>query len=431
VSFAAQDLVAGALYYDELLPLGGVAGRLSGVYGYDFGQPAAGIQSVLVPGASDSVCVGCHAVSRDGTRMTYGRDDADMDDEYGDLQTHLFDTIQRATIPAALSPGFRTFTHDGTRLLASDGKGALSPPAFTLWNGTTGASLGTTVPLARRGTQPEWSADDGLVVFVEPKTFFSPTGSSSIGDDEHFGGGSLYTMTYDPTVGNFGMPSVLITSAGENNYAPAFSPDSPPSFVIFNRVQGVSGLAQDAFYNPNARVLLVPVAGGTPVEAARLEGASTSTNSWPRFAPTITTYKGHMLAWVTFTSTRDYGLRVRNSIPTGQVNCYPPESPENPNGSHTQMPANCVQPQIWMAAIDLTVLAQGTDPSFTAFWFPFQDQTAHTHQGQWSTGIVAPASCNDAGIDGGTSCIADGQPCGGAVCGTCCEVCSAGVCGAP
>lgn len=45
-------------------------------------------------------------------------------------------------------------------------------------------------------------------------------------------------------------------------------------------------------------------------------------------------------------------------------------------------------------------LAAGSDPSFPAFWLPFQDVTAHNHIAQWVDQIAAPPSgCQDVGQD--------------------------------
>ena len=111
--------------------------------------------------------------------------------------------------------------------------------------------------------------------------------------------------------------------------------------------------------------------------------------------------------WVTFSSTRDYGLLVRNS-PANLVQCYPPDSAEDPGGSHgQQFPANCRQPQIWMAAINLTTaeVMNATDPSFPAFWLPFQDIKTHNHTAQWTSTVVTTTP-----PDGGV-CLMGGEDC--------------------
>ena len=112
-----------------------------------------------------------------------------------------------------------------------------------------------------------------------------------------------------------------------------------------------------------------------------------------------------------------------------QVNCYPPDSPQNLGGSHQQpLPPNCNQPQIWMAAINLSQAEfGGADPSFPAFWLPFQEVGAHNHIAQWTNEVVTMPGC-----DGG-ACITLNQPCGGNQCGVCCDglVCSNGTCQNP
>src|SRR5581483_12186794 len=136
--------------------------------------------------------------------------------------------------------------------------------------------------------------------------------------------------------------------------------------------------------------------------------------------------------WITFSSTRDYGYKVRNGIQVDngkgvmvdQVNCYPPESPQNPNGSKSEpIGPSCHQPQLWMAAIDLSVADSGAgDPSYPAFWLPFQDVNAHNHIAQWVTTIVGPTS-----PDGG-ACIDLGGACSAMNSNCCTGVCVADTC---
>ncbi|HEY2516048.1 MAG TPA: hypothetical protein VGI39_34490, partial [Polyangiaceae bacterium] len=82
--------------------------------------------------------------------------------------------------------------------------------------------------------------------------------------------------------------------------------------------------------------------------------------------------------------------------------------------------AHCQQPQLWMAAIDITVaimpqihaLAAAKDPSKVAFWLPFQDITTHNHTPQW-TQAVANKPPPDAGacIPQGGNCQTDPTAC--------------------
>jgi hypothetical protein len=101
----------------------------------------------------------------------------------------------------------------------------------------------------------------------------------------------------------------------------------------------------------------------------------------------------------------------------------------DPSGSHgQQFPGNCQQPQIWMAAINLSnaEVSNPTDPSYPAFWLSFQNITTHNHSAFWTSTVV-----NMPPPDGG-ACIAGGQDCTAAP-NNCCNdapICTAnGTCG--
>ncbi len=437
ISFAEEDL-NGGVYYWQSVAIGVASGAAGGIFRYDFGKRGQTPEAYLAPiaGATMNRCIGCHFLSRDGVKMTYGNDDPDADDEYSDLKTTLIDVATKAVVnPMNLKGGFQAFTPDHSFFLASNPSGGAPVNDFTLWNGSTAASPPTLVSSgSARATQPDYSADGSQVVFVQPANFVFPSYART--DDNHFTGGSLFTMSANGTT--FGTPTPLVTSAGENNYYPAFSPDG--AFVVFNRVplNGAAAMAgncsnttttagscpNDAFSNPNARIFMVPTGGGTPIDLANINGAGPLENSWPRFAPTTQKYKGDTIAWVTFASTRDYGDVVRNSAMVGgmaQHLCYPPESPENTSTNKNVIEdPSCLQPQLWMAAINLTKAASGADPSFTAFWLPFQDPKAHNHLAQWVLQLVGPPNTGDMG-----TCVPDGTACttGGAQCcnGICCN----------
>ena len=102
--------------------------------------------------------------------------------------------------------------------------------------------------------------------------------------------------------------------------------------------------------------------------------------------------------------------------------CYPPDSYSQAGGAHhSTFSPQCQQPQIWMAAIDVTV-AHGAqviqDPSYPAFWLPFQDITTHNHTPQW-TQTVAGNPTPDAGacVMAGGNCTQGATCCSGLVCG--------------
>src|SRR5205814_3416386 len=91
--FAAQP-VQGVIYYWQSVVFGTLQGTSGGIYRYDFGTQATAPSPFLVPrasGAFSNRCIGCHFISRDGKKMTFGNDDPDADDEYSDLKTSLLD----------------------------------------------------------------------------------------------------------------------------------------------------------------------------------------------------------------------------------------------------------------------------------------------------------------------------------------------------
>ncbi len=434
VSISTNDIIGG-LYYWQSLTLGGMPGRSGGIFRYDFGKRGQPVDPFLPADASR--CRGCHFLSRDGLKMTFGADDSDADDEYADVTSNLVDVGSRVSIPTSNAPGFQTFSPDHKVVLASDGRNSNSPPAFFMYDGTTyTAANPAKVPSGgARGTQPDWSPDGANIVFVRPSKVIT-SGFLNNQDDHHFVGGSLYLMSADMAKMNFGTPVPLLTSQGENNYYPSFSPDS--QFVIFNRAIGTAGndVSQDSFYNPGARVMLMAAkAGAQPIDLPNLNDTGALTNSWPRWSPIIDEYKGHRLVWVTFSSTRDYGLRVRNSIQvsvngtlTNQHNCYPPYSPEN--ATNSTFGPDCHQPQLWMAAIDLTVGQQSVDsgigdPSFPAFWLPFQEISANNHIAQWVAKIVTGPSPDGGCTNAGDRCDNGAAPCCGGL------FCVSGICGLP
>jgi hypothetical protein len=456
--FFAQEDINGGIYYWQSLVANMAAGKSGGIFRYDFGARNQAPDPFLTPTTAAGTCIGCHALSRDGQKMTYGYDDGDSDDEYSDLHSRQIDVGTKKVGNQMNAPGFQALMFDHSAIIGSDGNNQNTPPAFFYYDGNYNAAPPTKVPTgASRGTQPDWSPDGTSVVYVVPKTVFPRARTTGSLDDHHFVGGSLFLMSYTASTKAFGTPTSLLASAGENNYYPGFSPDN--RYIAFNRVP-LTGNASDctqkaapfttrwdcpndSFSNEAAKVLLLSVGGGTPIDLPALNDTGKLTNSWPRWAPFITNYKGRKQAWITFSSTRDYGYHVRNQVmvPDGtggmitQMICYPPDGPEVPEPPATHFdpyPPNCRQPQIWMSAIDLTTVdnmefqTMGADPSYPAFWLPFQEVLAHNHSAQWAAKVVVgPPTDGGVGVDGGGACVPSGGDCSAAT-AVCCV--GAGVC---
>lgn len=334
-------------------------------------------------GTGTGTCVGCHALSRDGSRITIQERGQDSGDQY------LLEVATRTELvpfPAPERAVFTSWSPDGDRYVGVYDDGAEpngvdegvyagdgDDDQLLVVDGTTGQRIevvqagGTDLnPL----NHPDWSPADDKIAFV------------SVGDDtrslQKFHTGQVGFVERDGG-GTFGAPVMLTPQTpGTNHYYPAFSPDG--ELLVYNRSTCPAGQNThkdcNADTDPTATLMFVQAEdGATPVEGTRANtggirdnGATALANSFPKWCPfefQRTGETGSRLMWLTFSSTRRYGLR------------QPPPSP-NP-GDETP-----VGTLIWMVAVDPDAVAQGLDPTFPAFVLPFQDRTTSNHIGQWT-----------------------------------------------
>jgi hypothetical protein len=299
---------------------------------YDMGTPGSRAEVFLTGTVFD--CYGCHALSRDGTRMWAGRGPIP-----GLAPTPILDVATRTPQGTPFAASFGSFSPDNSHYLASNGV------TMALLNGANGMPVPGLAPNTV-GSMPDWSPDGTQAVFSRPQVVppFAPTG--------HSGAADLMLMPW--TAGAFGAPTTLLRSTGINNYYPSFSPDN--RWVLFNRASGESSS------NLGAQLWVTPVAGGDPIRLTRADGGDANGNSWPKWTPFVESTGGEVdepLLWLTFTSRRDYGLRIQQQ------------------GREPGMRTS----QLWMAAFRPTT--RGADPSTPAFWLPFQNITQGNHIAQW------------------------------------------------
>ena len=301
---------------------------------------------------SGSQCVGCHAISRDGSRLSF----VGMDSLGSGRKTSLVDAANPTTrTPVVSSVAIGAFNPDGTRYIASSG-GHLA-----IYDAMTGA-LVSNVTTSGPALYPDWSWDGKTIVFVRPSALCSG-GALDFGQSDIFVyGGSIVTMKWNGTA--FDNEQVVVAAdASSNNFYPAFSPDG--SWIAFARAstsvpsswsvassaclgQNGNGVSYD---NPSSSIWLLPAAGGTPTRLDTANEGTMLTNSWPKWAPKA---DGEYL-WMSLSSTRPYGIRLTGA-----------------DAHH----------QVWFTAIRRPGSAQ--DPSAPAVWFPFQTLTTKNHVGQWS-----------------------------------------------
>jgi hypothetical protein len=362
----------GAIYYWAPTGQGVMRARLS--------DPSAVKVYTDPAGPDKDKCAGCHAVSRDGKHLAAAvgpelrvvalpslEQELPLEGGGGAGPADPMMMMPDKPPPMMMMPvWWTTFSPDG-RLLLTAGGGKL-----TLYDAKTGAVLvspaNMPIPDGSVATHPDWSPLGDQVAFT----------LASKGGERNVEGGSIARMTFQGE--SFGAPEVLVPSAGgdDNNYFPVFSPDA--RFLAF---VNTSGKSQDS---PGATLRLLELATSKSIALTRLnervndqDGVTGVGNAMPTWAPA--TSAG--LFWLSFSSLRPYA---------------------------SLRPLDNKADQIWVAAIDPC----REDPSFAAFWAPFQDMAQGNHRPFWARAegdtCEAAELCAD-GIDNDCDGVTDEPDC--------------------
>lgn len=353
VGFALAD-VSGGIYYWTT--------TTESIMRYDFaGSDAAATK--LIDASFNGNCIGCHALSRDGTKLV-----AEVNGQ-NDGRTALIDiatlTAKNGALGSTPKTMFESWNPDGSQYVAVYGDNGATNYDLMLIDGNDG-TLASTIPVGGTATNPtdhpDWSADGQRIAFVRV---------GIKGTMQRMNNGGIFTVAQAGAT--WTAPTALVPAENlKNHYYPAFAPDG--RLLVYDESTCTSGNNNgtecNADTNPTATLFAIDsVAGGSPVALANanaggvLDGTTTAlTNSFPKWNPFIApaTAAGGHIAWITFSSKRAYGLR----------------SGTPDNGT-----------LLWMAAVDLDAPA-GTDPSSVAFALPFQDYATSNHIAQWTTKVV-------------------------------------------
>lgn len=324
---ASNEDMQGGIYYWSTTD---GAGQPGGFWRHDMvkaGDPAEAYLSATEAGQ----CVGCHALSRDGKQMVV---------RYIDGTSGLYDVATKtkiAPLPSSANHDLWTYHPSGDVVVSQLGSN------LQILDGRTAAPIAT-FPITGNVVQPDFSPLGDQLVYVEGET----SGSNHV----VFNAGKIVARSYDAVNHTFG-PVRNIIETGDKIYYPVVSPDG--QWVAYNRAASGNSVS-----NVNGEVWVVKIDGTKAIKLQAASLAPGETNSWVRWAPFEQTVNGEKIFWLSFSSSRTYGVY-----------------------------AGPTKPQIWMTSFSPSRADAGTDPSSPSFRLPFQNLDFGNHIGQWTTTIVA------------------------------------------
>lgn len=347
----SNEPMLGGLYYWASTSTGG---GTEGIYRHDMSKPGLPAEEYMTrnqtigQGFPTGRCVGCHVLSRDGTRMAIKYDGG------GGFNT-LLDVATRVPQSATFRWNFGTFTPDASQFLSvQDG--------VLVVRTTVDQSVVATMPSTSLATHPDLSPDGTKLVYVLPVTNAF---------DYCFGLGRIVVRSYNAATRTFGAEQIIVADGVFNNYYPTWSPDG--QWILFNRSTNntttgcaAPGPAPDiggAFSNATAQLWVVKADGTTPpIQLTAANSTVGQRNSWGKWAPfgqTLGTTQEPMF-WITVSSVRNFGVRLFNED----------------------------RPQIWMTPFFPNRATAAQDPSAPAFRLPFQNIGSSNHIAQWTERVV-------------------------------------------
>jgi hypothetical protein len=331
-------------------------------------------------------CVGCHAISNDGTKLGVGLGGSNP------AAFLLLDIATRKVIADHSTPctqdkdgtgacvtGFAQFTafspdgelmvntNDGQMFLRSADAATEDMKTLDFGSDVTDSSI----------SMPSWRG--GKFAFVG----YTEQGTGH--NSDLVPGGQIYIAESDNKHSiDTGSARLLVPrQSGYSLFFPSVSSDG--KWVVFAR-SNCDGTATgqdygigacDGYDDVSAEVFIVPAAGGSPVRLDRANGTGELTNSWPVFSPMPKAELGDKsLYWIAFSSRRPYGRRLPNADP---------------------LDVDQSKPQLWATAVlvDPNAESVGEDPSTPPIWFPNQNIDFATpygnHVPQWVTRAVPMA----------------------------------------
>lgn len=366
MNIAPVDVIGGIYYW--------TTSNGTSIMRVDFGDPDQTPERFYP--FSGGGCYGCHAVSRNGRRMTLSQNGQN------DGRFTVIDVEARAELTPISDDRreqFQSWNPDSNQFAAIYGDGNPPDTNIRIRDGNNGDVI-ESIPLGHEPTHPDWSPRGDRIAYTKVTRHQTSQRPGR--------GGISYVEALNG--GGWSAPIDLVPEAdGFNRYYPAYAPDA--QFLVYCESICPNGEIYDGSCDADAdeiaKLWAVPADGGTPIRLDRVnapgvrdEGNEDLSNTFPKWAPFVDAKNrdgSGRLMWFTFSSRRQYGLR-------------------SPSGSNQLL---------WMTALDPDAILAGEDGSYPAFALPFQDLDTSNHIAQWTTRIVPPS---DGGIDPGNP--GDGGP---------------------
>ena len=392
----ARTDITGAVYYWSTTAQGIRRGNFGGPAG-DGGTiarpaPVDYITNSVYPPTTEGAsvrCAACHTLSRDGKKLAVSL--------YGDV-LGIIDIVAAIPPPMTFGPPSKGFTgsyigSSWSAFRADDARIVTATTGImTVRDVDSGAPIGgdagiIALPSGVEGSMPDWSPDTQSLAFAA-----TPNSAPNTSYGRHLYGSSIAMLSaqgdgfsgYQVVAASVqnncqatldgGVTDPAYTAGARETYAnPMFSNDS--KWLVFSRAECES---ED---DPTAEVILAPATPNAPqnhlLKANRqvATGQVTNvTNGMPVWGPT----NDPKIAWIAFTSTRDYGLVLTPGSKSGSE-LSPP------------FPGSDVR-QLWIAAVDMSQLTSGNvtsiDPSYPAFRFSAQGLEENNHRPFWTVDTI-------------------------------------------
>lgn len=362
ITFTEENITGGLYYWNA----GG-----GSIMRYDFGIRGARPETFLDKARTGAgLCVGCHSLARNGTRISVGLDFPTTTFQVYDIGTRarVFSLAGGGFFPS--EPCFASFSPDATQIATSASTG------IDIRDAATGTIL-TPMIGGAGATHPDWSPLGDRIVVTKSA---EPSPGGLIYDAMGVVSGSISELVRDAS-GVWTEQPLLARAGTENNFYPAYSPDA--EWVVFNRspsnTNSAGGSSDTIAGVPDAEIWVVATDhSGLTMQLAAAGGYG---DTWVKWDPTSYLDQGRTLFWLTWSSRRAYGLRY----------------------------AEDAKVQLWMTAFDPAAARAGGEPSSPAFRLPFQDIASGNHVAQWVTSVER-LPCTDSSVCG------VGEFCSGGVC---------------